>query len=178
MNLLNYWYPICFVTDLPKQRYVHSWFLLEAEESTSGDSNMSNYHNLTLIWCIIHRPYPCMLYGQPLVLFYDKKGDIVCLQDRCSHRSTPLSIGVWVDGAVECRYHGWTFGTGKSNYIALSLWFYYFIIQDGILWRCIVNNINKYFQMESASEFRRSRLTKKFLLMHACRTTPQKLEKA
>jgi phenylpropionate dioxygenase-like ring-hydroxylating dioxygenase large terminal subunit len=75
-NLLNYWYPLCFVTDLPKQK-----------------------------------PYPCMLYGQPLVLFYDKKGDIVCLQDRCSHRSTPLSIGVWVDGAVECRYHGWTFGT-------------------------------------------------------------------
>eukprot|EP01125_Pyxidicula_operculata_P021136 TRINITY_DN8038_c0_g1_i1.p1 TRINITY_DN8038_c0_g1~~TRINITY_DN8038_c0_g1_i1.p1 ORF type:complete len:421 (-),score=58.42 TRINITY_DN8038_c0_g1_i1:58-1320(-) len=54
--------------------------------------------------------YSISLYGEPLVLFRTLDGKIQCLQDRCSHRSAPLSIGVVEKGELECRYHGWRFG--------------------------------------------------------------------
>jgi phenylpropionate dioxygenase-like ring-hydroxylating dioxygenase large terminal subunit len=50
------------------------------------------------------------LFGEPLVCFRDSRGQPVCLQDRCPHRSTPLSQGRVVGGRLECRYHGWQFG--------------------------------------------------------------------
>jgi phenylpropionate dioxygenase-like ring-hydroxylating dioxygenase large terminal subunit len=52
------------------------------------------------------------LFGEPLVLFRDQSGQVVCLQDRCPHRSTPLSLGRVTEGRLECRYHGWQFGGG------------------------------------------------------------------
>jgi phenylpropionate dioxygenase-like ring-hydroxylating dioxygenase large terminal subunit len=50
------------------------------------------------------------LLGEPLVCFRDQAGGVVCLQDRCPHRSTPLSQGRVVQGRLQCRYHGWEFG--------------------------------------------------------------------
>jgi phenylpropionate dioxygenase-like ring-hydroxylating dioxygenase large terminal subunit len=41
-------------------------------------------------------------------------GAIVALPDRCPHRSSPLSAGRVVDGAVQCAYHGYRFdGAGR-----------------------------------------------------------------
>ena len=58
--------------------------------------------------------YPFRLLNEPLILFRNAMGQAVCLQDRCPHRSTPLSLGRLVNGVVECRYHGWQFdGTGQ-----------------------------------------------------------------
>jgi phenylpropionate dioxygenase-like ring-hydroxylating dioxygenase large terminal subunit len=54
----------------------------------------------------------CELFGEPLVCFRDAQGHPVCLQDRCPHRSTPLSLGRVTEGRIECRYHGWQFGEG------------------------------------------------------------------
>jgi len=71
-NILNYWYPVCYVKEFPK-----------------------------------YKPYPFELWGEPLVFFYGKDGEITCLQDRCAHRSAPLSIGFVRDGEINCRYHGW-----------------------------------------------------------------------
>jgi nitrite reductase/ring-hydroxylating ferredoxin subunit len=50
------------------------------------------------------------LFGEPLALFRNQTGKPVCLQDRCPHRSVPLSRGRVEDGRIECRYHGWQFG--------------------------------------------------------------------
>lgn len=50
------------------------------------------------------------LFDEPLVLFRDGDGRPVCLQDRCPHRSTPLSLGRVTEGRLECLYHGWQFG--------------------------------------------------------------------
>jgi len=76
VDMLNYWYPVCFARDFPSSR-----------------------------------PLGAQLFGEPLVVFRGRNpGEVVCLQDRCAHRSAPLSIGAWKDGAVECRYHGWQFG--------------------------------------------------------------------
>jgi phenylpropionate dioxygenase-like ring-hydroxylating dioxygenase large terminal subunit len=75
VNILDYWYPVCFTKDFPEAR-----------------------------------PMATQLFGEPLVVFRGKSREIICLQDRCAHRSAPLSIGAWKDGVVECRYHGWQFG--------------------------------------------------------------------
>lgn len=57
------------------------------------------------------RPTGISLLGAPLVLFRDQSGKATCLEDRCPHRSVPLSLGRVVDGKLECKYHGWQFGS-------------------------------------------------------------------
>ncbi len=54
-------------------------------------------------------PLALTLFGDPLVLFRDADGFAGCVEDRCSHRSTPLSLGRVSDGCIECPYHGWRF---------------------------------------------------------------------
>ena len=58
------------------------------------------------------RPYGFSLYDEPLVLFRNSQGDLVCLQDLCPHRAAKLSDGQIIDGKIECLYHGWQFGSG------------------------------------------------------------------
>ena len=48
------------------------------------------------------------LFGIDLVLFRSDRG-IAALDDRCAHRSAPLSLGKIHNGCVECPYHGWRF---------------------------------------------------------------------
>ena len=63
-------------------------------------------------------PYSFSLYDDPLVLFRNQDGKLVCLRDRCSHRAAKLSDGQIIDGKIECLYHGWQFGTdGKCLHI-------------------------------------------------------------
>ncbi len=57
-----------------------------------------------------NRPYSFSLYDEPLVLFQDKEGNLICLTDRCPHRAAKLSDGQITDGKIECLYHGWQFG--------------------------------------------------------------------
>lgn len=53
------------------------------------------------------------LLGRQLLLYRQRDGRVVALDDRCSHRALPLSMGRLVDDRVVCRYHGFTFdGTG------------------------------------------------------------------
>lgn len=64
------------------------------------------------------KPTRISLYDQPLVLFFDDKGNVNCLQDRCPHRAARLSDGQMVNGRLECLYHGWQFGaTGRCMLI-------------------------------------------------------------
>jgi phenylpropionate dioxygenase-like ring-hydroxylating dioxygenase large terminal subunit len=47
------------------------------------------------------------LLGRELVVADVGVGHLVCMVDRCLHRSTRLSAG-WVEGAsIRCAYHGW-----------------------------------------------------------------------
>ncbi len=55
------------------------------------------------------RPLRRTLYGAPIALFRDASGQVGALQDRCPHRSVPLSGGEVVDGCLQCPYHGWRF---------------------------------------------------------------------
>lgn len=42
----------------------------------------------------------------PMVIFRDKKGKAVALEDRCCHRGMPLSQGLLEQGKIRCSYHG------------------------------------------------------------------------
>lgn len=57
------------------------------------------------------RPFEFSLYDEPLVIFRNKKDELVCLRNICPHRAAKLSDGQIVDGKLECPYHGWQFGT-------------------------------------------------------------------
>jgi vanillate O-demethylase monooxygenase subunit len=57
-----------------------------------------------------------IIKNEPVVLYRKVDGSIVALQDRCCHRSAPLSLGRKEGDAVRCMYHGLKFdSTGKCT---------------------------------------------------------------
>ena len=51
-----------------------------------------------------------MVCELPIALYRKQDGGAVALIDRCAHRAYPLSQGRLVGDAIECGYHGFTFG--------------------------------------------------------------------
>ena len=49
------------------------------------------------------------IVNEPVVLFRAQDGRPVALEDRCCHRSLPLSLGKQVGDLVQCGYHGLEF---------------------------------------------------------------------
>ncbi len=47
--------------------------------------------------------------GQPLVMFRTEAGEVVVMDDRCSHRGFPLSAGALIGDRLQCGYHGLQF---------------------------------------------------------------------
>ncbi|AXK83139.1 aromatic ring-hydroxylating dioxygenase subunit alpha [Pseudolabrys taiwanensis] len=50
-----------------------------------------------------------LILNEPVLLYRTKAGEAVAMEDRCCHRSVPLSIGKLVDDNVQCGYHGLVF---------------------------------------------------------------------
>lgn len=48
--------------------------------------------------------------GQSLLFYRTAEGELVAMEDRCPHRSAPLSLGRKEGEAVRCMYHGLLFG--------------------------------------------------------------------
>lgn len=53
---------------------------------------------------------PRTLLGRPVVMFRDGEGRPHALDDRCPHRSFPLSRGRLEQGTITCGYHGLRYG--------------------------------------------------------------------
>ncbi len=51
------------------------------------------------------------LLGRGIVLFRSAEGKVVALEDRCPHRSMPLSVGALQDDHIVCAYHGMRFNS-------------------------------------------------------------------
>lgn len=68
------------------------------------------------------RPLAVTLFSVRVVLWRDESGRAHVFEDRCPHRSAPLSEGFVKNGCLVCPYHGWSFGDdGKCTHIpALS----------------------------------------------------------
>ncbi|UQR65550.1 aromatic ring-hydroxylating dioxygenase subunit alpha [Bradyrhizobium sp. C-145] len=50
------------------------------------------------------------ILGMDLVVYRSEAGGVVALDDACPHRLAPLSMGKLKGDAIECGYHGMTFG--------------------------------------------------------------------
>jgi phenylpropionate dioxygenase-like ring-hydroxylating dioxygenase large terminal subunit len=58
------------------------------------------------------------LLKEPVVLWRTSKGRVVAMQDRCPHRSAPLSKGKLLGDSLRCGYHGLRYDTtGKCIFI-------------------------------------------------------------
>jgi vanillate O-demethylase monooxygenase subunit len=51
------------------------------------------------------------LLGRRLVFYRTSDGRVVALEDRCPHRSMPLSAGTLEQDTIVCGYHGLRFNT-------------------------------------------------------------------
>ena len=54
---------------------------------------------------------PHRVLGIDLVVYRTEAGNVVALHDVCPHRLAPLSMGKLKGDAIECGYHGMTFGS-------------------------------------------------------------------
>jgi phenylpropionate dioxygenase-like ring-hydroxylating dioxygenase large terminal subunit len=88
-------------------------------------------------------PYGCTMLGDPVVVFRDSAGKPVALEDRCIHRSVPLSLGRVRGNVIECGYHGMQFDCrgrcvripGQSSVpAAAAVRNYPAVEQDGFIW--------------------------------------------
>jgi len=50
------------------------------------------------------------LLDMPVLLYRKSDGQVVAIENRCPHRGAPLSLGCRKGDAVQCGYHGFTFG--------------------------------------------------------------------
>ncbi len=49
------------------------------------------------------------ILGRDLVFFRTREGEVVAMDDRCAHRSFPLSAGRLVNDEIVCAYHGFCY---------------------------------------------------------------------
>jgi vanillate O-demethylase monooxygenase subunit len=57
-------------------------------------------------WELKDTPVARTLLNKPLVLFRTPDGKVAALEDRCCHRSLPLSCGTVEERGIRCGYHG------------------------------------------------------------------------
>ena len=54
-------------------------------------------------------PLPVRLFGEDLVVFRDRSGNVGLLHRNCAHRGTSLEFGIPAERGLRCCYHGWHF---------------------------------------------------------------------
>jgi len=85
--------------------------------------------------------------GEPILFGRTGEGEAFALRDLCPHRGTPLSAGQFLEGTVECPYHGWRFKpSGQCTHIPslvgeenvdpskISVRKYHVAEQNGLIW--------------------------------------------
>lgn len=60
---------------------------------------------------VADQPLGRILCNEPIVLFRDREGVVVALEDICPHRLLPLSMGMVEGDGIRCKYHGLLLGT-------------------------------------------------------------------
>lgn len=63
---------------------------------------------------ITSKPIRRTICNTPVVFFRTESGNAVALEDRCSHRQAPLSLGKVIGEEIQCDYHGFVFNCRGS----------------------------------------------------------------
>ncbi|MEO7467148.1 MAG: aromatic ring-hydroxylating dioxygenase subunit alpha [Sphingobium limneticum] len=90
---------------------------------------------------------PVRLFGEELVLFKTRSGEVGLVERHCPHRSADLAHGMVEEHGLRCNYHGWCFSKdgiaidrpfedeGKKNPARLKLATTYPIqVKSGLIW--------------------------------------------
>ena len=74
------------------------------EQSTNAASYNDHWYAFAYPWQIEDgEVFSTRLWGEPMVIYRDAEGNLVCSKDVCPHRSAPLSMGKMnADGQLEC----------------------------------------------------------------------------
>ena len=74
------------------------------EQSTDAASYNDHWYAVAYPWQIEDgEVFSTRLWGEPMVIYRDAEGNLVCSKDVCPHRSAPLSMGKMnADGQLEC----------------------------------------------------------------------------
>jgi phenylpropionate dioxygenase-like ring-hydroxylating dioxygenase large terminal subunit len=64
------------------------------------------------------KPLKRRIVGHEIVFFRNLEGRIVALDAMCPHRGADLSIGIVVNGNIQCPFHGWRFD-GQGRCVAI-----------------------------------------------------------
>lgn len=91
------------------------------ETVKENNSQPSRYNFPLNMWYVAalskevqNEPLARMLLNEAVVLFRTQDGEVKALEDRCCHRSLPLSKGTLEADGIRCGYHGLLFdGEGK-----------------------------------------------------------------
>ena len=51
------------------------------------------------------------LYGVPLLIWRDHRGQVFAIQDCCAHRRAPLQVKDFSTNQIVCPYHGWEYSS-------------------------------------------------------------------
>jgi len=70
----------------------------------------NNWYPLTWSRNITRKLSRHRILGMDLVVYRSEAGAVIALDDVCPHRLAPLSMGKLKGDAIECGYHGMTFG--------------------------------------------------------------------
>jgi phenylpropionate dioxygenase-like ring-hydroxylating dioxygenase large terminal subunit len=65
-------------------------------------------------WELADKPISRTLLNQKVVMFRTGAGQVAALEDRCCHRSLPLSCGTVENSGVRCGYHGLLYAPNGS----------------------------------------------------------------
>jgi phenylpropionate dioxygenase-like ring-hydroxylating dioxygenase large terminal subunit len=140
---------------------MHDASPLVYDEGPSEEAIAAFYNGMLPFWhpvlgsgALTDKPVGVRLLGQRLVLAR-LGNDILVLRDTCRHFQAQLSLGkiVHLDGrmALQCPYHGWTFGAGgqcvripqlaPTRKIPLSANLSAFKVQErfGLVWVCLAS---------------------------------------
>jgi phenylpropionate dioxygenase-like ring-hydroxylating dioxygenase large terminal subunit len=67
---------------------------------------LNQWYVAAFAWEFKDQPLARTLLNHPVVMFRTASGDIAALEDRCCHRSVPLSCGSLEGDGIRCGYHG------------------------------------------------------------------------
>jgi phenylpropionate dioxygenase-like ring-hydroxylating dioxygenase large terminal subunit len=92
-------------------RTIRTWHDVEGRLMIDDPVLVDDWHPVARLEDVpATKPLAVRLLGEDVVL-WRAAGSVLAWQDLCVHRGTRLSLGR-VDGeAIECPYHGWTYGT-------------------------------------------------------------------
>jgi vanillate O-demethylase monooxygenase subunit len=73
---------------------------------TKGQFPLNQWYVAGFSTELTDKPIARTFLGQPIVLFRTAEGEAAALEDRCCHRSLPLSFGSVEACGIRCGYHG------------------------------------------------------------------------